>query len=309
MIYLNTLKEGESYREIYLVKSVTKGVTASNNKTFLSIVLQDKSGVMNAKKWDVNSEDLDIFKAGNFVNMSFDVTSYKDKIELRIKDANKVTITKLEDYIPSSPIPKETLQKKLESYLLEIKDKDIKTVIDDLYDTYKDKILTYPAASNNHHAFASGLLYHTVSMLDVANFLIKHYNDIDSDIVLASVFLHDLGKVKELSGLLPIEYTTEGHLLGHLVIATNLINNVATKYHLENNEKIIHIEHCVLSSHGKYEYGSPVLGASKEAIMVNFIDDLDAKMMMYDNNTKDINPGEFTNRLMNMDMRRLYKKK
>ena len=120
--------------------------------------------------------------------------------------------------------------------------------------------------------------------------------------------LHDIGKIKELSGLLPIEYTTEGHLLGHLVIAVNLINNVATKLHLENNEKIIHIEHCVLSSHGKYEYGSPVLGATKEAIMVNFIDDLDAKMMMYDNNTKELEPGEFTNRLMTMDMRRLYKK-
>lgn len=309
MIFLNTLKEGESYREIYLIKSVTKGVTATNNKTFLSIVLQDKTGVMNAKKWDVTSDDLEIFKPGKFATISFDVTSYKDKIELRIKDASSVEVTKLDDYIPTSPIPKETLEKKLEAHLNNIKDKDIKAVIDELYKNNKEKILTYPAASNNHHAFASGLLYHTVSMLDVASFLIKHYNDVDSDIVLASVFLHDLGKVKELSGLLPIEYTAEGHLLGHLVIAVNLINNVATKLHLENNEKIIHIEHCVLSSHGKYEYGSPVLGATKEAIMVNFIDDLDAKMMMYDNNTKEISPGEFTNRLMTMDMRRLYKKK
>lgn len=308
MIYLNDLKEGESYREIYLVKSVSKGTT-STNKTFLTMVLQDKSGVMNAKKWDVTSDDLEIFKAGKFVNISFDVTSYKDKLELKIKDANAVEVTKLDDYIPTSPIAKDVLEKKLEAHLNNIKDKDIKTLIDDLYKTHKEKILTYPAASNNHHAFASGLLYHTVSMLDVASFLIKHYSDVDSDIVLASVFLHDLGKIKELSGLLPIEYTAEGHLLGHLVIAVNLINNVATKYHLENNEKIIHIEHCVLSSHGKYEYGSPVLGATKEAIMVNFIDDLDAKMMMYDNNTKELEPGEFTNRLMTMDMRRLYKKK
>ena len=308
MIFLNTLKEGEAYQEIYLVKSVTKGTTAQTNKTFLSMVLQDKSGTMNAKKWDVTSEDLETFKAGNFVKISFEVRSYKEKPELHIKFGDKVELTKYDDYIPTSPIAKDTLQKKLEAHLNNIKDKDIKAVVDELYKTHKEKILTYPAASNNHHAFASGLLYHTVSMLDVASFLIKHYTDVDSDIVLASVFLHDLGKIKELSGLLPIEYTAEGHLLGHLVIATNLINNVATKLHLENNEKIIHIEHCVLSSHGKYEYGSPVLGATKEAIMVNFIDDLDAKMMMYDNNTKELNPGEFTNRLMTMDMRRLYKK-
>lgn len=308
MIFLNTLKEGDAYQEIYLVKSATMSVTV-NNKKLLTILLQDKTGSMNAKKWDATSDDQEIFKPGKFVNISFDVTSYKEKLELRIRDARPVEVTKLDDYIPTSPIPKETLQKKLEAHLNNIKDKDIKTVIDELYSTYKEKILIYPAASNNHHAFASGLLYHTVSMLDVASFLIKHYSDVDSDIVLASVFLHDLGKIKELSGLLPIEYTTEGHLLGHLVIATNLINNVATKHHLEDNEKIIHIEHCVLSSHGKYEYGSPVLGATKEAIMVNFIDDLDAKMMMYDNNTKEISPGEFTNRLMTMDMRRLYKKK
>lgn len=308
MIFLNTLKEGDAYQEIYLVKSATMSVTV-NNKKLLTILLQDKTGSMNAKKWDATSEDQEIFKPGKFVNISFDVTSYKEKLELRIRDARPVEVTKLDDYIPTSPIPKETLQKKLEAHLNNIKDKDIKTVIDELYSTYKEKILIYPAASNNHHAFASGLLYHTVSMLDVASFLIKHYTDVDSDIVLASIFLHDLGKIKELSGLLPIEYTAEGHLLGHLVIATNLINNVATKHHLEDNEKIIHIEHCVLSSHGKYEYGSPVLGATKEAIMVNFIDDLDAKMMMYDNNTKELNPGEFTNRLMTLDMRRLYKKK
>lgn len=308
MIYLNQLKDGEAYQEIYLIKSVNKSVT-STNKTFLTLVLQDKTGVMNAKKWDVTSDDLEIFKAGKFVNISFDVTTYKEKLELKIRDARAVEVTKFDDYIPTSPIAKETLQKKLEAHLNNIKDKDIKAVVDELYKTHKEKILTYPAASNNHHAFASGLLYHTVSMLDVASFLIKHYSDVDSDIVLASVFLHDLGKIKELSGLLPIEYTAEGHLLGHLVIATNLINNVATKLHLENNEKIIHIEHCVLSSHGKYEYGSPVLGATKEAILVNFIDDLDAKMMMYDNNTKELNLGEFTNRLMTMDMRRLYKKK
>ncbi|MCQ2795770.1 MAG: HD domain-containing protein [Bacilli bacterium] len=308
MIFLNTLKEGDAYQEIYLVKSATMSVTV-NNKKLLTILLQDKTGSMNAKKWDATAEDQEIFKPGKFVNISFDVTSYKEKLELRIRDARPVEVTKLDDYIPTSPIPKETLQKKLEAHLNNIKDKDIKTIIDELYSTYKEKILIYPAASNNHHAFASGLLYHTVSMLDVASFLIKHYSDVDSDIVLASVFLHDLGKIKELSGLLPIEYTAEGHLLGHLVIATNLINNVATKHHLEDNEKIIHIEHCVLSSHGKYEYGSPVLGATKEAIMVNFIDDLDAKMMMYDNNTKELNPGEFTNRLMTLDMRRLYKKK
>lgn len=308
MIYINTLKEGDAYQEIYLVRSANKSIT-STNKSFLTIVLQDKTGTISAKKWDADAEDLETFKPGNFVRIAFDVTTYKDKLELKIRDANPVNVTKLDDYIPTSPIPKETLMKKLESFLAMIKDPDIKLIVDELYNENKEKILTYPAASNNHHAFASGLLYHTVSMLEVASNLLKHYQDVDPDLVLAGVFLHDIGKIKELSGLLPIEYTTEGHLLGHLVIATNLINNVATKHHLENNEKIIMLEHCVLSSHGKYEYGSPVLGATKEAIMINFIDDLDAKMMMYDNNTKELQAGEFTNRLLNLDGRRLYKKK
>ncbi|MCQ2794373.1 MAG: HD domain-containing protein [Bacilli bacterium] len=308
MIYLNSIKEGESYREIYLVKSATKSLT-STGKSFMNIILQDKTGTLAAKKWDVDAEDSEIFKPGNFVNISFDATTYKDKIELKIKDANKVEVTKLDDYIPCSPIPKETLQKKLEAYLSQIQDPNIKLIVDELYNKHKEKILTYPAASNNHHAFASGLLYHTVSMLDVGAFLMKHYDHIDQDIILAGIFLHDIGKIKELSGLLPIEYTTEGRLLGHLVIAVNLVNNVATAHHLENNEKVIMLEHAILASHGEYEYGSPVLGETKEAIMLNFVDDLDAKMMMYENNVKDINEGEFSKSLPQLDGRRLYKKK
>jgi len=308
MIFINTLKENESYSEIYLVKSMNKSVT-STGKTFLNIIFQDKTGTIAAKKWDVDNDDLEIFKAGNFVNVSFDVTLYKDKLELKIRDARAVKVTKLDDYVPTSPIAKEVLEKELNEILSKIKDKDIKLIVDELYKENKDKILTYPAASGNHHAFQSGLLYHTVSMLKIATFLMKHYEGIDESILLAATFLHDLGKIKELSGVLPIEYTYEGRMLGHLVIAVNLINNVATKHKLENNEKIIALEHAILASHGKYEFGSPVLGETKEAIMLNFIDDLDAKMMMYDNNTKDLNPGEFSKSLANMDNRRLYKKK
>lgn len=308
MIFIKDLKEGDCYQEIYLVKSATRSIT-STNKTFLNIVLQDKTGMINAKKWDVDTEDLNIFKPGQFARVSFEVTTFKDKLELKIKDADKIDVTKYDDYIPTSPISRDILTKKLEETLNSISDTNIKAIVLEIYQDNKEKILTYPAASNNHHAFLNGLLYHTVSMIDVALFLAKHYSGVDKDILLAGVFLHDIGKIHELSGFLPTEYTMEGRLLGHIVIAVNLINNVAIKHHLEHNEKIIMLEHAVLASHGKYEFGSPVLGATKEAILLNFIDDLDAKMMMFDNNTKELNDGEFSNRLMTMDMRRLYKKK
>lgn len=308
MIFLNTLKSGESYREIYLVKAANKSITTTG-KSFMNIIFQDKTGTMGGKKWDATAEDVETFKPGNFVRVSFDVTTFNDKLELRISDADVVAMNKLDDYIPTSPIPKEVLQKKLEAYLSQIKDPNIKLIVDELYNTHKEKILTYPAASANHHAFMNGLLYHTVSMLEVGAFLMKHYNDIDQDLIIAGIFLHDIGKIKELSGLLPIEYTTEGRLLGHLVIAVNLINNVAIKHQIENNEKIIMLEHAILASHGEYEFGSPVLGATKEAIMLNFIDDIDAKMMMFDNNIKELNEGEFSKSIMQFDGRRLYKKK
>lgn len=308
MIYIKDIKEGDCYQEIYLVKNVNKSIT-STNKTFLNIVLQDKSGTINAKKWDVDAEDLNIFKSGKFVRVRFEATTFKDKLELKIKDADSVDVVKYDDYIPTAPIDKNILTKKLEDALNSIVDPNIKKIVDDIYKENKERILTYPAASNNHHAFMHGLLYHTVSMLDVALFLAKHYSNIDKDILIAGVFFHDIGKIIELSGFIPIDYTMEGHLLGHIVIAVNLINNAANKYHIEHQEKVVLLEHAVLASHGKYEFGSPILGATKEAILLNFIDDLDAKMMMFDNLTKDINEGEFTNRLMNLDMRRLYKKK
>jgi len=310
MIFIKDLKNNDELTEIYLVKAMNKSVT-STNKTFLNVTFQDKTGIIFAKKWDVDAEDMEIYKPGNFVNVRFEVTTFKDKLELKILDGNKVNVVKYDDYIPTSPIPKDVLQTKIESYINKITDKNIKLIVDEIYATYKDKYLTYPAASNNHHAFASGLAYHTVSMLEVADFLSNHpqYKEgLDKDIVIAGVLFHDLGKVKELSGLLPIEYTMEGRMLGHLVIAVNIINNVASKHNLENNKKIIMLEHAILASHGKYEFGSPVLGSTKEAILLNFIDDLDAKMMMYDNNVKDINSGEFSKTLMNFDMRRLYKK-
>ena len=308
MIYIKDIKEGDCYQEIYLVKNVSKSIT-STNKTFLNIVLQDKSGTINAKKWDVDAEDLNIFKSGKFVRVRFEATTFKDKLELKIKDADSVDVVKYDDYIPTAPIDKNILTKKLEDALNSIVDPNIKKIVDEIYKENKERILTYPAASNNHHAFMHGLLYHTVSMLDVALFLAKHYSNIDKDILIAGVFFHDIGKIIELSGFIPIDYTMEGHLLGHIVIAVNLINNAANKYHIEHQEKVVLLEHAVLASHGKYEFGSPILGATKEAILLNFIDDLDAKMMMFDNLTKDINEGEFTNRLMNLDMRRLYKKK
>ena len=308
MIFIKDLKENESHSEIYLVKMASKSITATG-KNYLSLVLADKTGTISAKKWDILGDDLEIFKVGKFVQVSFDVTVFKEKLELKIRDARSVNVTKLDDYIPTSPIKEEDLVKKLDAYIKEITDSNLKAIVDEVMKLYKDKFITYPAASNNHHAFRNGLLYHTVSMLEVASFLLKHYNNIDKDIILTATLFHDLGKVKELSGLLPIEYTYEGRMLGHLVIAVNIINNVATKLKLENNDKVIAVEHAILASHGKYEYGSPVLGMSKEAILLNFIDDLDAKMMMYENNTKDLNPGEFTKTISTLDNRRLYKKK
>ena len=171
---------------------------------------------------------------------------------------------------------------------------------------YKTEFLTYPAAMTNHHDFVSGLAYHVHYMLRTAEALCDIYPSLNRSLLYSGIILHDIGKVKELSGPIGTTYTTEGNLIGHIVIAVEEISMIAAELEIEGEEVLL-LKHLILSHHGKLEYGSPKVPMLKEAEILHFIDNIDARMMMMDKHLDNTDKGKFTDRIFPLENRNLYK--
>ena len=301
--------ENEAADGAYLIKDVVKGIT-NNGLNYLTIVFQDNSGYIEGKKWEVTNDDYKICVPGNVVFIKGDTYSYKGKLQVKIisiKEVNKDNID-LSDLLLSSPIEFSVLETKFQKYMGMIENPDCKAILNDIFAKYYKDFKDYPAAVKNHHEFYHGLIYHTVSMCEVAEFLGKHYSDVDMDILLSGCLLHDLGKVVELSGIIGTKYTIDGNLLGHLTIGMSIIKETADRLSIKSEVPLL-LEHMVLSHHGKLEYGSAVLPQTKEALLLAMIDDMDAKMMLVEKTLESINPGEFSEKLFALDGRAIYKPK
>lgn len=291
-----------------LIKSSTKGI-ASNGKPFLTLILQDQSGEIEAKLWDANEEDEKNYAAKNIVKILGDVQNYRGRSQLKIRQIRQTgpsDSVKLEDFLETAPLSQEEMVGKLNQYIFEMKNPNIQRITRHLIKKYQKEFLEYPAATKNHHEFVSGLAFHVVSMLDLAKVIAGLYPSLDTDLLYAGVILHDMGKVMELSGPISTVYTIEGNLLGHITIMINEIGKAAEELGISGEEVLI-LEHLVLSHHGKAEWGSPKPPLIKEAEILHYIDNLDAKMNMLDRALERVKPGEFTERIFALDNRSFYK--
>ena len=308
MKFVNEFVEGEKLTDIeLLVVNVSKGVSNAGSP-YLNVSLQDKTGPIEGKKWDATALDGIICEIGKVIRLSADVIEYRGNKQLKILSVSDVD-QKSVDYARfcmPSPIPQEELVRKLNGYITSIKDDDCKNIVQKIVDENFNALVTYPAASRNHHEFMSGLLYHTICMADMATLIASYYDGIDKDILLAGVLLHDVGKVVELSGPIATKYTLEGKLLGHISIMAAEIRRVARELNI-NSETPVLLEHMILSHHGSKEFGSPVLPLTREAVILHFVDDLDSKMNILDKAYADVEEGNFTQRIIAMDGRAFYK--
>jgi 3'-5' exoribonuclease len=295
--------------ELYLlIKNSTKGI-ASNGKPFLTLILQDQSGEIEAKLWDVNEEDEKTYAPQSIVKVQGDVQNYRGKNQLRIRQIRSTGPSdqvKLEDFLETAPLSQDQIVSKLTQYIFEMKNPNIQRITRHLIKKHQKAFLEYPAATKNHHEFVSGLAYHVVSMLDLAKAIANLYPSLDKDLLYAGVILHDMGKVIELSGPISTVYTLEGNLLGHITIMINEIGKAAEELGIHGEEVLI-LQHLVLSHHGKAEWGSPKPPLIKEAEILHYIDNLDAKMNMLDRALERVKPGEFTERIFALDNRSFYK--
>ncbi len=299
---------GDQVEKFLLIKNSTKGI-ASNGKPFLTLILQDQSGEIEAKLWDISESDEGTYAAENIVKILGDIQNYRGRLQLKIRQirpAGAGDQVKISDFLETAPIDKEEMMSKMTQYIFEMKNPNIQRITRHLLKKYQQAFLDYPAATKNHHEFVGGLAYHVVSMLDLAKAIANLYPSLDKDLLYSGVILHDLGKVHELSGSVAASYTVQGNLLGHISIMVNEIGKAADELGISGEEVIV-LQHMVLSHHGKAEWGSPKPPMIKEAEILHYIDNLDAKMNMLDRTLSRVKPGEFSERNFALDNRSFYK--
>lgn len=307
--WMNELQDGERVWLEVLLTDVNRGIT-NKGAPYLNFVIQDKTGTMEAKYWSVSEEELHHYKAGMYVKIKGDIINYKDQLQMRVLMLQDDSAQEhdVRDYVRSASISKQEMKHKVEAYLSAIHNQDIKRICEAIYSEHERDFYDYPAASKNHHDFVGGLAVHVLGMMDLAQQVCRQYPLLNQDLLIAGVFLHDIGKLVELSGPIATEYTMEGKLLGHISIVQAMISQTAARLHIQS-EAVVLLRHMVLSHHGEYEYGSPVLPMIPEAEVLSLIDDLDARMNTLEKALDRVKPGEFTSRIFAMENRSFYKAK
>ncbi len=300
------LKDGDKISSQFLVNGCTKGVTTAS-RSYLTVSLQDATGTMDAKKWDIGPKDEEIFAPGNIVSVEAEVLSYKNALQMKLLSGEALPLEGVDytRFVPSSPVSKEILIKKLQDYLASLKNPDVKKLTEHLVKKHYDAYVDYPAAVRNHHNYASGLLYHSLCMADDAEALCKLYPSLNRDVLIAGAIIHDIGKTIELSGPIATKFTLEGKLLGHISIMQAEVKEAADTLGMTGEIPTI-MEHMVLSHHNQPDYGSPVPPETREALALAMIDDFDAKMNILDKAYQGVVPGEWTQKVFTIDDRYFY---
>ena len=307
---ISSFVEGEKIQTSLLITQMNRGITNSG-APYLSFVLQDQSGSIDAKLWDAKDELLSGVEAGKVVLVSAEVLKYRNALQLRI-----YSLTKLEDnqfnpsdYVMATDLSLEFMQKRIHETLLSMQDVVYRDVCTSIIEDLQEKLYSYPAAAKNHHDFVGGLATHMISMLDLGEAFCTLYPMLNRDLLLAGILLHDLGKIDELSGPILTEYTVEGKLVGHISIMQSKVAEKAKALGYQDSEQVTLMRHMLLSHHGEYEFGSPVLPMVMEAEMLTFIDNVDARMNMFAKALESVKPGEWTPRIFPLENRSFYKPK
>lgn len=301
-------KVGEPVDLFLFIKQSTKGVTQQGSP-FMSLVLQDKSGDLEAKLWDTGEEQERLYAAAEIVRVGGEVHEYRGKNQLRIKSIRPAKADEgitMSDLVPSAEKSKEDLMDELMQFFFEMKNPQIQRITRHLIKKHQEAFMMYPAATRNHHDYVSGLLDHVVSMLKLSKAVADLYPTLNKDLLYSGVILHDIGKVIELSGPVAAHYTVEGNLLGHISIMVTEISKAADELDV-SGEEVMLLQHMVLSHHGKEEWGSPKRPMLPEAEMLHYIDNIDAKMNMLNRAMSKTAPGEFSERIFPLENRSFYK--
>lgn len=277
---------------------------------YLDLIIADKEGEMSAKLWDYRGGS-DVFENDMIVKIRGTVETYNGKDQFRvaqIRPAGEADDYNLSELVPASAVGGEQLFEMIKKRVNSFKNQDLKQIVNSIIDDKKDLLIRYPAALRLHHAIVGGLMYHTMSILRMAEELCKIYTNINKDLLFSGIILHDVAKTWELetskTGLAK-GYSAEGELIGHLVKGAMYVNETAKALGIES-EVVALLEHMIISHHGIPEYGAAVRPMFLEAEILSALDSLDATIYEINTAVAKVQPGTFTDRQWALDNRKLY---
>lgn len=313
-IYIADLKTGQEFMSYFIVKTVAIKV-GSNKKAYLDLLLADKTGEISAKKWDIADEEmpgLQKIKEGSVIKVKALVTEWNGMKQLRVSRIRQTSAEDgivMMDYIKAAPEDAAEMYDYIYSRAAAFEDKDLRNICIKQLTDNKEKLMYYPAAQKNHHAEMAGLLYHVKRMLMMAERACEVYTNLNRELVMTGVILHDMEKINEIdSNELGIStgYSFEGKMLGHLVQGVRTIDRLAAELDMPR-EKAVMLEHMILSHHYEPEFGSPKKPLFPEAEMLHYLDMVDAKMFDMQEAVEKTEPGCFSDRVWTLDNRTVYR--
>lgn len=282
MKYIKDYKEGDRVYDIYLCKHKTSAVT-KNGKAYDSVILQDKTGTVDAKVWDPNSAGIEDFDTLDYIEVYGDVTSFQGALQVNVKRIRKCREGEYDpaDYLPVSPFPIDGMMQELLSLINSVQNAYLKKLLQMFFvedEEFVKRFRQSSAAKTVHHGFVGGLLQHTLSVTKLCDYYCTQYPVLNRDLLLTAAICHDIGKTKELSPFPENDYTDDGQFLGHIVIGSEMVSEKIRQIQGFPPVLANELKHCILSHHGELEFGSPKKPAIVEAVALTFADNTDAKM-------------------------------
>ena len=310
MRYINTLVEGETIRNIYLCKGKRSAETR-NGKPYDNLILQDKTGTLDGKVWDPNSNGIADYDEMDFIEVFGDVLSYNNNLQLNIRQIRKAYEDEYvaADYMPTTEKSTDSMFEELIGYVKKIDNDYLRQAVEYYFvndEAFIKTFVGHSAAKTVHHGFAGGLLEHTLSVVKMCEYMVSAYPILNKDLLYAAAICHDIGKTKELSPFPTNDYTDDGQLLGHIVIGVEMISDAVRSIPGFPEQLASELKHCIVAHHGELEYGSPKKPALAEALALNFADATDAKMQTLTELFKDKKNNDWLgyNRLFESNLRK-----
>ena len=312
MKFIKDLKDGDRVSDIYLCKHKISAMT-KNGKPYESVILQDKTGTIDAKIWDPNSPGIGDFDPLDYVEVSGDVIVFQGALQLNVK---RTRICQEGEYDPANYLPvskrnNDEMFQELMKYVKSIENPYLKKMLESFFVEDEEFVKAFrksSAAKAVHHGFVGGLLQHSVSVAKICDFMCKEYPMLKRDLLITAALLHDAGKTKELSQFPVNDYTDDGQFLGHIVIGYEMIGMKAREIPGFPTLLESELKHCILAHHGELEFGSPKKPALPEALALSFADNIDAKMEtvreIFNNVPENNQEWQGYNRLLESNIRR-----
>lgn len=284
MYYINELHEGEMVHAIYFCKSKQTQQTKAG-KNYYSMLLQDKTGTIDAKVWDLTNA-IAHFEPMDYIDVTAQVVCFQNNLQLNVKQIRKAQEGEyhIEDYMPCSEFGIDTMYQELTELIKSIKDKYLHQLLTMIFiedKAFAERFKKHSAAKSIHHGFIGGLLQHTLAVAKMCDFYTTQYPVLNRDLLLTAAICHDIGKVDELSDFPENDYTDEGQLVGHIVMGTIFLDGKMKEIPGFPTKLSNELKHCILAHHGELEYGSPKKPALIEALALSAADNTDAKLQIF----------------------------